>query len=65
MDQDYDANVIMTAPTVEYKAKIIDNETVRKKRYRGEAEITIGNPSQFPEFPTDIEQFFEPMILVT
>ena len=32
LDQEHDANVILTAPTVEYKAIIKDNESIRKKR---------------------------------
>lgn len=32
LDQEHDANVILTAPSVEYKAVIKDNETIRKKR---------------------------------
>lgn len=55
----------MTAPSVEYKARIIENENVRKKRYEGKAQIKITNSSQFPDPVSDVEQFFEPMILAT
>lgn len=65
LDQEYDANVILTAPNVEYKAEIIDNESVRKKRYKGQSEIIIGNVSQFPEYVTDIASFYEPMVQLT
>ena len=33
LEQEYDAEVILTAPSVEYKAIIKDNDTIRKKRY--------------------------------
>uniref|UniRef100_A0A915DLL8 Translation factor GUF1 homolog, mitochondrial n=1 Tax=Ditylenchus dipsaci TaxID=166011 RepID=A0A915DLL8_9BILA len=65
LDQDYDANVILTAPGVEYKADIIDNETVRIKRHNGQAQISICNASQFPEMPQDVKRYLEPMVLVT
>lgn len=65
LSQEYDANVIFTAPNVEYKAEIIDNESVRKKRYNNQSEITISNLSQFPEYVTDVARFYEPMVLLT
>lgn len=65
LNQEYDANVILTAPNVEYKAKIIENESIRKKRYKNQSEIIISNFSQFPECLTDIECFYEPMVLLT
>jgi translation elongation factor EF-4 len=65
LDQEYDANVILTCPSVEFKAKIRDNETIRKKRYDGKAEILIKDASQFPEHVTDVEAFYEPVVLLS
>ncbi|TKR95816.1 hypothetical protein L596_009936 [Steinernema carpocapsae] len=64
LNQEYDANVILTAPSVEYRARIKDNDTIRKKRYQGKEEIIILDPASFPE-PSDIETFLEPMAKVT
>uniref|UniRef100_A0A0N4ZP56 Translation factor GUF1 homolog, mitochondrial n=1 Tax=Parastrongyloides trichosuri TaxID=131310 RepID=A0A0N4ZP56_PARTI len=64
LSQEYDANVIMTAPNVEYRAEIINNENVRKKRYNGEGEVRILDVSTFPEC-TDVERYLEPMVKVT
>jgi translation elongation factor EF-4 len=64
LDQEHDANIILTAPSVEYKCKIRDNESIRKKRYNGQMEFLFKDPSMFPE-PQDVEAFFEPMILLT
>ncbi|CEF61880.1 Translation factor waclaw, mitochondrial [Strongyloides ratti] len=64
LNQEYDENVILTAPNVEFKAEIIDNETVRKKRYKGQGVVTIMDVSTFPEH-TDVKRFLEPMINLT
>lgn len=64
LDDEYDANVILTCPNVEYKCKIKDNETIRKKRYNGKAEFLFKDAAQFPELP-DVEAFYEPMVLLT
>ncbi|KAK0423158.1 hypothetical protein QR680_008004 [Steinernema hermaphroditum] len=64
LSQEYDANVILTAPNVEYQARIKDNATIRKKRYHGKGEITILDPGAFPD-PSDVEAFLEPMVKVT
>uniref|UniRef100_A0A0K0F0K2 Translation factor GUF1 homolog, mitochondrial n=1 Tax=Strongyloides venezuelensis TaxID=75913 RepID=A0A0K0F0K2_STRVS len=60
LDQEYDESVILTAPNVEYRAEIIDNENVRKKRYNGQGVIRILDVSSFPELP-DVKRFLEPM----
>jgi translation elongation factor EF-4 len=57
--------VILTAPGVEYKAEIVENESIRKKRYNSKDIITITSPDQFPEQLTDVARFLEPMVLVT
>lgn len=64
LDQEHDANVIFTAPSVEFRAVIKDNETIRKKRYNGQGEIAIVDPSKFPD-PTDVSKFLEPMVKLT
>ncbi|KAI1717543.1 elongation factor tu GTP binding domain-containing protein [Ditylenchus destructor] len=65
LDHDFDANVILTAAGVEYKAEIVDHEGIRKRRYDGKDQISINNPSDFPEMIQDIKCFLEPMVLVT
>ncbi|KAI6176414.1 Translation factor GUF1-like protein, mitochondrial [Aphelenchoides bicaudatus] len=65
LEQEYDANVILTAPSVEFKCKIKDNETIRKKRYAGKGELLFKSPEMFPEQVTDVEAFFEPMVMLT
>ncbi|CAJ0916678.1 unnamed protein product, partial [Mesorhabditis belari] len=64
LEQEYDAQVILTQPSVEYRAHIKDNETIRKKRYNGKGEIRIFNASSFPSDESDIEKFLEPMVKV-
>ncbi len=56
LDQEYDASVVMTAPSVEYRAVIKNNESIRKKRYEGKSEITIVDASKFPNL-IDIDYF--------
>ncbi|KHN86266.1 Translation factor GUF1 -like protein, mitochondrial [Toxocara canis] len=64
LEQEYGANVVLTAPNVEFRAVIKDNETIRKKRYEGKKEIRILDPSKFPD-PCDVERFLEPMVKLT
>jgi elongation factor 4 len=64
LDQEHDANVILTAPSVEYKAVIKDNETIRKKRHGGKAEIVFSDSSHFPDVQ-DVDKFLEPVVQVT
>uniref|UniRef100_A0AC35UHN3 Translation factor GUF1 homolog, mitochondrial n=1 Tax=Rhabditophanes sp. KR3021 TaxID=114890 RepID=A0AC35UHN3_9BILA len=64
LDQEYDVDVILTAPSIEYRARIVDNDTIRKKRYNGESEISIVNAASFPEI-MDVEQFMESYINLT
>lgn len=65
LDQEYDANVILTSPSVQYRARIKDNESIRKKRYNGQAEVVISDPAKFPDPPSDVDAFLEPMIMLT
>lgn len=57
LEQEYDANVILTSPSVSYLAKIVDNESIRKTRYDNKSELIINDPSKFPENLSDIEDF--------
>ena len=50
LEQEYDQNVIVTAPSVMYKLKMINDET-----------IDIENPSDFPE-PNLIKEVLEPIM---
>ncbi|VDK53157.1 unnamed protein product, partial [Cylicostephanus goldi] len=63
LDQEYGASVILSQPSVEYKAVVKDNETIRKKRFGGKGEISILDASKFPE-EADIEKFLEPVVKV-
>uniref|UniRef100_A0A1I7TBC8 Translation factor GUF1 homolog, mitochondrial n=1 Tax=Caenorhabditis tropicalis TaxID=1561998 RepID=A0A1I7TBC8_9PELO len=63
LSQEYDASVILCQPSVEYRAKIKDNESIRKKRYDGMGEIRILDPSKFPD-ESDVDSFLEPMVKV-
>ncbi|KJH50295.1 GTP-binding protein LepA [Dictyocaulus viviparus] len=62
--QEYGTCVIFTYPSVEYKAVVKDNETVRKKRFDGKTVVSIIDPSKFPD-ESDIESFLEPIIKIT
>jgi elongation factor 4 len=53
LEQEYDLSVIATAPSVRYKIKLKNGET-----------IDIENPSDFPE-PQKIEAIYEPVIDAT
>ena len=58
LEEEHDATVINTAPTVSYK--VIYNDTTIPESY-------IRNPSQFPE-PDELNKvrsFYEPMVLGT
>ncbi|VBB25252.1 unnamed protein product [Acanthocheilonema viteae] len=65
LEQEYDANVTITAPSVEYRAVIKDNPTIIKKRYNGQRVIRLLDASKFPACPSDVDHFLEPMIKLT
>ncbi|KAK2838680.1 hypothetical protein Q7C36_013494 [Tachysurus vachellii] len=58
LEQEYNASVIVTAPTVPYKAVLSSPKLI--KEY-GQEVITIVNPTQFPEKSCVVE-YQEPMI---
>ncbi|XP_026991234.1 translation factor Guf1, mitochondrial isoform X2 [Tachysurus fulvidraco] len=61
LEQEYNASVIVTAPTVPYKAVLSSPKLI--KEY-GQEVITIVNPTQFPEKSCVVE-YQEPMVLGT
>ncbi|XP_061441512.1 translation factor GUF1, mitochondrial [Rhineura floridana] len=61
LEQEYNASVILTAPTVPYKAVLSSAKLI--KEY-GQEEITIINPAEFPDKSTVVE-YLEPTILGT
>ncbi|XP_062991422.1 translation factor GUF1, mitochondrial [Elgaria multicarinata webbii] len=61
LEQEYNASVILTAPTVPYKAILSSAKLI--KEY-GKEEITIINPAEFPDKSTVIE-YLEPVVLGT
>ncbi|XP_022079630.1 translation factor Guf1, mitochondrial-like isoform X1 [Acanthaster planci] len=63
LEQEFNANVIVTVPSVPYKAKMKDTKANRQQ-YGDNEEITIYNPSLFPERQQVIE-YMEPLVLGT
>ncbi|XGW16144.1 hypothetical protein V3C99_001524 [Haemonchus contortus] len=63
LSQEYETSVIMTQPSIEYRALVKDSDTIRKKRFGGKCEISIIDPTHFPE-ESDIEKFLEPIVTV-
>ncbi|KAM5194830.1 translation factor GUF1, mitochondrial isoform 1-T2 [Mantella aurantiaca] len=61
LEQEYDASVIMTSPTVPYKAVLSSQKLIKEC---GAQEITIVNPCEFPD-QTVVSEYLEPMILGT
>lgn len=61
LEQEYDAEPIITAPSVTYKVKL---RPTKQNIKSGKQEILITNPALFPE-PYEIEETFEPMVLGT
>ncbi|VDN01484.1 unnamed protein product [Thelazia callipaeda] len=65
LEQEYNADVTVTAPTVEYRAVIKDNPNIIRKRYNGQRIIRLLDASHFPANPSDVDHFLEPMIKLT
>ncbi|KAM9470909.1 translation factor Guf1, mitochondrial isoform 1-T1 [Clarias gariepinus] len=61
LEQEYNASVIVTAPTVPYKAVLASPKLI--KEY-GQEVVTIVNPTQFPERSCVVE-YQEPMVIGT
>uniref|UniRef100_A0A452GL10 Tr-type G domain-containing protein n=1 Tax=Gopherus agassizii TaxID=38772 RepID=A0A452GL10_9SAUR len=61
LEQEYNASVILTAPTVPYKAVLSSAKLI--KEY-GKEEITVINPAEFPD-KSSVSEYLEPTILGT
>ncbi|GFS72250.1 translation factor GUF1 homolog, mitochondrial [Nephila pilipes] len=61
LHQEFDADVIVTAPGIPYKMKIKGKSNIKKY---GSEEIIVSNPSKFPD-PSIVEKYYEPMVLGT
>uniref|UniRef100_A0A3Q3A6Q8 GTP binding elongation factor GUF1 n=1 Tax=Kryptolebias marmoratus TaxID=37003 RepID=A0A3Q3A6Q8_KRYMA len=60
LEQEYNASVIVTAPTVPYKAVLSSAKLIK----HGREEITIVNPAQFPD-KSLVSEYLEPMVVGT
>uniref|UniRef100_A0A3B3V1M7 GTP binding elongation factor GUF1 n=1 Tax=Poecilia latipinna TaxID=48699 RepID=A0A3B3V1M7_9TELE len=61
LEQEYNASVIVTSPTVPYKAILSSAKLIKE---HGGEEATIVNPAQFPDRSVVVE-YLEPMVLGT
>ncbi|XP_058789262.1 translation factor GUF1 homolog, mitochondrial isoform X2 [Phymastichus coffea] len=61
LEQEHDAQAILTAPGVTYRAKITGKKNIIK--YKSD-EIYFSNPCQFPDVQI-IQELFEPMVIGT
>ncbi|GAB6019436.1 Translation factor guf1 mitochondrial [Chamberlinius hualienensis] len=61
LSQEYDTEVIVTAPSVPYKVKLSSD---KQAKLLGAEEIIINNPLAFPD-PKTISQCYEPMVIGT
>uniref|UniRef100_A0A8C5NVR2 GUF1 homolog, GTPase n=1 Tax=Jaculus jaculus TaxID=51337 RepID=A0A8C5NVR2_JACJA len=61
LEQEYNTSVILTAPTVPYKAVLSSAKLI--KEYK-EKEITIINPTQFPD-KSKVTEYLEPVVMGT
>ncbi|KAG5845313.1 hypothetical protein ANANG_G00137490 [Anguilla anguilla] len=61
LEQEYNASVIVTAPTVPYKAVLSSAKLIKE---HGEKEITIINPAHFPD-KSQVANYLEPMVMGT
>ncbi|XP_018881149.1 translation factor GUF1, mitochondrial isoform X2 [Gorilla gorilla gorilla] len=61
LEQEYNASVILTTPTVPYKAVLSSSKLIKEHR---EKEITIINPAQFPD-KSKVTEYLEPVVLGT
>ncbi|TWW55803.1 Translation factor GUF1, mitochondrial [Takifugu flavidus] len=61
LEQEHNASVIVTAPTVPYKAILSSAKLIKE---HGSEEITIVNPAQFPDRGV-VSEYLEPVVLGT
>ncbi|XP_050803599.1 translation factor GUF1, mitochondrial isoform X3 [Gopherus flavomarginatus] len=61
LEQEYNASVILTAPTVPYKAVLSSAKLIKE---HGKEELTVINPAEFPD-KSSVSEYLEPTILGT
>ncbi|OXU21105.1 hypothetical protein TSAR_012226 [Trichomalopsis sarcophagae] len=61
LEQEYDAQAVLTAPGVTYKATIFGSKNIVK--YQGET-VVFSNPSHFPDLSI-VKELYEPIVLGT
>lgn len=61
LQQEYDIESTITAPSVTYKLKLSNKKLIKE---HGTDTIFVSNPTLFPD-PLDIEEYFEPCVLGT
>lgn len=61
LEQEYNASVIVTAPTVPYKAHLSSPKLIKE---HGAEVVTIVNPAQFPDRSV-VSQYLEPIVMGT
>ncbi|XP_003740370.1 translation factor GUF1 homolog, mitochondrial [Galendromus occidentalis] len=57
LDQEFDAQVVVTSPSVSYKVKIKGKKNIKTF---GSEMLTVNNPVQLPD-PLIVEEYYEPM----
>uniref|UniRef100_A0A1Q3FCB3 Translation factor GUF1 homolog, mitochondrial n=1 Tax=Culex tarsalis TaxID=7177 RepID=A0A1Q3FCB3_CULTA len=62
LQQEYDAEPILTAPSVTYKIKLKGVKTIAA--HGGKDTIFVSNPALFPD-PNSVEEYYEPYVLGT
>lgn len=62
LEQEYDAEAILTSPSVTYKVKLKSQKLI--KQY-GTDIIEVRNPTHFPDDSNVVEETYEPMVLAT
>lgn len=61
LDQEFDAQVVVTAPSVSYKIKV---HGAKQIKHYGSEIVTINNPLDMPD-PAVIREYYEPMVMAT
>uniref|UniRef100_L7M1G8 Translation factor GUF1 homolog, mitochondrial n=1 Tax=Rhipicephalus pulchellus TaxID=72859 RepID=L7M1G8_RHIPC len=61
LDQEFDAQVVVTAPSVSYKIKV---HGAKQIKHYGSEIVTINNPLDMPD-PVIIREYYEPMVIAT
>lgn len=62
LEQEYDAEAILTAPSVTYRVKLKGTKYIK---HYGKEIIEIKNPLHFPSDPDAIEETYEPIVFAT